>query len=710
MTMIHFGKINFFQKLKKSNSVSRWAWACLIFLVAVCWQSCGSRAEAPVVVHLDGPWYRASGHASDTILDTAAYPFEAISRSELQNLAKLLPATQGYLWLRTSFAVPETLHDKQLGLFLGRITMADQTWLNGSLIGAEGSFPPRVWSAWNVFRNYSVPTNLLYHNRDNTLLIKVYVGGEGSLADKPFLAEKQRTDLSYWSKLLSNVLINGMAATLMVVFGLYHLILFARRPKEKESLSFALLSILGAIYLGNFYAGYIPWFRINPPDFLLFQKIVASMSIYIVAFLFASFVRDFLGRKESKPVFLIRLALMLVPLLIVLVLPNYSLLRQLRGPITAIFLLPMAAYSLYMVIDSLRKHNKDAFALLTGVSPLFVTALLDIILHNIFQLNELPYFAGFGFPLMIMSLLFILASRFAAARSEAENLNINLEGLVEERTSALSATNDTLSNTLHQLEQTQHIAEKDMKMAIQVQRSFYPKQAPKTARWDCAYQFLPMAGVSGDVFDFYLKPNGQDSELDGIGLFDISGHGIAAGLIGMITKSIAANCFAEGRDTSLKQVIEEINQRLMREKGEVENYATGLILRLSNEIIEYVNAGHTELLHRSADTGRVNIVNLPDGRDFKGRFLGIEGLPNQFMTLKFRIRPGDLILAYTDCLIEKRNPAGLEFGIDRLIEVFGQAQGQNSTAILAWIMEELADFCEGTAQNDDLTAILLKKR
>ena len=41
------------------------------------------------------------------------------------------------------------------------------------------------------------------------------------------------------------------------------------------------------------------------------------------------------------------------------------------------------------------------------------------------------------------------------------------------------------------------------------------------------------------------------------------------------------------------------------------------MLRLSDSVVEYVNAGHTDLLFRSAENGQVHVVNLPDGRDFK---------------------------------------------------------------------------------------------
>ncbi|MBU0935614.1 MAG: serine/threonine-protein phosphatase, partial [Spirochaetes bacterium] len=673
--------------------------ALSLSLLTACQPLDDSRSE------LNGGWSWAAAYAADSVEMAQNYRFEALDPALLADLTSLVPNGEGYLWLRTSFRLPSIDPTLHYSLYLGRITMADQTWLNDSLIGSDGSYPPRLWSAWNVHRNYSVPASLLRDSADNQLLVKVYIGHEGSLAGQPFIAASPVTKRFVWGKTFTSSTVNAGAAILMVVFALYHIVLFLRRRRERESLSFALLSLLGALYLSNFFIGYLPQFRAAPPDFLLFQKIVAGMTIYPIAFLFASFVRDFLGLSERRSVYWLRVAAMVLPLLIILFLPDYRLLKALRGILTLIFLLPLAVYSVVLVISALLKRRQEAIALLVGVSPLFITALLDILLHNLLQFDELPYFIGYGFPLVILSLLFILAGRFATARTEAENLNTNLERLVEERTAQLSSVNDSLSATLVKLEDARKIAEIDMKMAAHVQASFYPQGVPRSSIWECAYEFRPVAGVSGDVFDFYLRQN----ELHGLGLFDISGHGIAAGLVGMITKSIAANCFSDGHETSLKTVLEQVDQRLVQEKGEVENHATGLLLRFEDTQVEYVNAGHTELLHRGAG-GRVNAVNLPDGRDFKGRMLGIENMNSSFSVLKFRVRPGDMIMAYTDCLLESRNAAGEEFGLERLQDAFSRAPDQHCDAVLAWILEELADFVEGQPLRDDLTVIVLKRR
>jgi sigma-B regulation protein RsbU (phosphoserine phosphatase) len=73
-----------------------------------------------------------------------------------------------------------------------------------------------------------------------------------------------------------------------------------------------------------------------------------------------------------------------------------------------------------------------------------------------------------------------------------------------------------------------------MDMASNVQATLFPPTPPEVNGWDIAFVFRPMAGVSGDMYDFYT----EGDTLNGVALFDVSGHGIASGLITMIARTV----------------------------------------------------------------------------------------------------------------------------------------------------------------------------
>lgn len=81
----------------------------------------------------------------------------------------------GYAWYRIAFTVPDKALREELQLLLGRIDDVDATYLNGTLVGSMGKFPPNDASAWNIQRSYAIPAGLL--KKKNTLAVRVYDGG-----------------------------------------------------------------------------------------------------------------------------------------------------------------------------------------------------------------------------------------------------------------------------------------------------------------------------------------------------------------------------------------------------------------------------------------------------------------------------------------------------------------------------------------------------
>ncbi|MFW5710950.1 MAG: PP2C family protein-serine/threonine phosphatase [Spirochaetota bacterium] len=665
--------------------------------------------------------------------ETTHDDFSPLTGEQLHSLEDLLPEGEGVLWLKKEFKKPsqKVLADSELlGLFLGRITMADVTYLNGRVIGRTGRFAPDFFSEWNTYRHYTFPADLLRER--NTLLVKVYVGHEGALVDAPFLAPPQVSG-RHWRRqtFFANYLNMGISLVMLVI-SLYHFWLFLKRRRERENLYFALLNLAGAIYLTNFFVTLLPGYGEWTLSFTLFQRVVANSMIYVITLFTALFVRTFLRRAEHSVIRAVVLVLIGIPIVMSFLLPDYQALREMRALMLS-FIVPVLLYIIYMLVRAAADRQKDAQVLLIGMSPLFITVMADIVIHNYLQLYQLPYIGGYGFPLMIFALLFILAGRFAEARNEAEDLNINLEQKVEKRTEELAHANLRLQATLDQLQAAQQIAAKDMAMAVRVQQSFYPERAPRSEHWDTGLVFQPANGVAGDLYDFFI----EGKELYGAALFDVSGHGISSGLVAMLAKAIIARNFIRRSGDKLSSITHSINSELISQKGEIENYVTGILLRLhkrpggnqpdsgrQSTLVEFVNAGHTQPLVMKAGTGRVHDLG---SHSRQGSILGIPDLPAQYPTMRMKMEPGDLLLLYSDALSETMNYAGRQFGsegIRRALEaaVTKETAGAgvapvNTTPTAQQIADSLqtavrryAGLKPDEPLKDDLTIIALRRR
>jgi serine phosphatase RsbU (regulator of sigma subunit) len=306
-----------------------------------------------------------------------------------------------------------------------------------------------------------------------------------------------------------------------------------------------------------------------------------------------------------------------------------------------------------------------------------------------------------------------LAGQFNRMTEEIKTHRGHLEELVERRTeqlleakNELEKTNENLTETNQHLQEVRRIMDLDMKMAVNVQSNFFLKSVPRSADWDIGFLFKPMSGVSGDMYDIYTD---SSDRITGVAMMDVSGHGIASGLVTMIAKTISSRIFSSlYADVRLNLIVDEINNELINNLGTVGNYLTGIMLKFDYEQgqVEYVNAGHTEMLFKR---GKTAIVAPSDGRPFKGLFLGLEAMRSSSIMLTFKIRQGDILFLYSDCLIESTNPDGEEFDIGKVISLLDEMPEMTANEIAQYVLKKLVEFTGNDSFNDDLTLIAIKK-
>ncbi len=247
--------------------------------------------------------------------------------------------------------------------------------------------------------------------------------------------------------------------------------------------------------------------------------------------------------------------------------------------------------------------------------------------------------------------------------------------------------------------------DQDMDMAAHVQAGILPARPPESTEWDLFFIFKPVTPVSGDFYDFYMSGD----TLHGISMFDVSGHGVSAGLITMIAKSIVFRVFKNSERFPLNNLLERVNEELVKEIGHLENFLTGVILRFKGDSVEYVNAGHTQLLCRRAGDGSVAIINRDDA-DFRGPFLGVPDMVTKFKLMGFTVSPGDQILIYSDALIEARGEDNKHYGLARLMDAFRGAPAGTSKDTTDYIIHDVKQFLRDRPFRDDLTVILLTRK
>jgi phosphoserine phosphatase RsbU/P len=317
---------------------------------------------------------------------------------------------------------------------------------------------------------------------------------------------------------------------------------------------------------------------------------------------------------------------------------------------------------------------------------------------------------------MVMVVLFSIAlsDRINTMRKELKVLNEHLEDKVRERTEELRAAmeeleamNEVLTQVNKDIEESNTRYKTDMKMAADVQTAFLPLEPPQSDDYDIALLFKPMSGVSGDFYDFYQT----DGRIDGVGIFDVSGHGISSGLLTLLAQSTIHRNFKSLHNDKLGDMMNKINTSLIEEIGHTSSYITGILLRFRDSFVEYANSGHPELIYRSGKTKIAGKVIPPGGESIVGPLLGIDMLKENFKSIKLQFNRGDFLLAYTDSLSESRNPQGEDHNERRIIKSLQEAPDGTAMEMLGYIMEQFYSFTgKENKLNDDITVICIKKK
>jgi len=187
----------------------------------------------------------------------------------------------------------------------------------------------------------------------------------------------------------------------------------------------------------------------------------------------------------------------------------------------------------------------------------------------------------------------------------------------------------------------------------------------------------------------------------GFVMADVSGEGIPAALIMTVFRALLRTQFRAGSDTAV--IAREMNNLLPEFSGGID-FVTALIgiLNPGNGEFSYTNCGHNPPLLLRQD-GRVDL--LPKD----GPLLGVLKDAG-FQSATTTLMPGDLLLLYTDGIVEVMSKIGEEFGLERLLQVLHENQTLAAAQIINEVILATQRFSEVPSFRDDVTLTVVQRR
>jgi serine phosphatase RsbU (regulator of sigma subunit) len=241
--------------------------------------------------------------------------------------------------------------------------------------------------------------------------------------------------------------------------------------------------------------------------------------------------------------------------------------------------------------------------------------------------------------------------------------------------------------------------EEELSVGRKIQRSLLPASSPSFAGWQFNDLYRPARQVGGDLYDYFVLPDGGHRL--GLVIGDVAGQGVPAALF-MATSRTLIRSLALA-DLTPESTLCEANKLILQDSpSDMFLSAFYGILDTRKGTLSFANAGHNPpLLYRKA---RGDFLELYA----RGILLCVQdriSLEEKFVT----IDRNDILVLYTDGVTEAMNKHEEEFGVDRLRQAIADHAGESAAQILYGIVGAIDSFVGETEQLDDLTLVVAKR-
>jgi serine phosphatase RsbU (regulator of sigma subunit) len=262
---------------------------------------------------------------------------------------------------------------------------------------------------------------------------------------------------------------------------------------------------------------------------------------------------------------------------------------------------------------------------------------------------------------------------------------------------AHQAATAVVNNQLYKESAERLRLQQELNVAREIQASFLPDANPDIPGCDVASIWQAARQVSGDFYDFLPRSDGTW----GIVIADVSDKGVPAALFMALCRTIIRTVGFNRKDPG--EVLTRVN-RIINIDARSDLFVTVFyaVWDPKTNMIAFANGGHNPPILMNK-RGEIRLLKAP------GIALGI--LPDiDIKTRTTQLRADDTLILYTDGVSEAINEDFDEFGMDRLYLTARAARKKGAQAIVHAISESIHDHAGATAQFDDVTLVVMKRK
>lgn len=533
--------------------------------------------------------------------------------------------------------------DETLSIFFPYLTNVYKVYWNGEKVAEGGIFEDNKIILNGSVSNFNVkiPDHLIKEGRNELYIhlisdvkeeMSIY-GGSNFVIDRITENEKRKSER-----------IELMLLFVYGYVGIYHLLLFIKRPKERYNLFFGGFGLFISIY---------NYTRSNAIHEYILDPLIVIKIEYPILFLTSAFsllfFEEFLTKKLTW-ISKVYLGFVICISVLTLILDRPGTWHVLK--VWQKTMLPLILYVIYLMIKAFRSGDKDAKRVVIGFIVLIVTVLADLI----GAMRIIPSFINFGlgkygFMAFVVGIAFVLANKFLRVHNEVEELNANLEQKVIERTEQLQKTLSEVQNLKLQQDGDYFLTSLLIRPLMvntvkskYVSIDFYIKQKKTFEFKNKTYEIggdiciANQINLRGKDYTIFINGDAMGKSIQGAG---------GALVLGVVFRAVIARTQMNTQNDMLPEMwlkncfIELQNVFVSFDGSMLISVVMGLIEE-NTGMMYFINAEHPWcVLYRD---GKASFIE----HDTVTRKIGILGLDGQLVIKTFHLQVGDIVIIGSD--------------------------------------------------------------
>lgn len=241
--------------------------------------------------------------------------------------------------------------------------------------------------------------------------------------------------------------------------------------------------------------------------------------------------------------------------------------------------------------------------------------------------------------------------------------------------------------------------EKELDITSSIQKSILPNKKLNSPHFDMGVMSMPAKMMGGDFYDYSAFNENEYT----FSVADVSGKSLPAALFMAVSSSVLRTIGTEKHDPA--EILYKAND-LIYADSQSGMFVT-LFYTVYNAItreLTFGSAGHNEQFVYRHDSKEIEELHT------NGRPLGVidSELHGKFGQGKTYLRAGDVLILYTDGVIEAINEKGEEFGVEKFKEIIRENHLLTADQMVKRIYREVQDFAGNEPQFDDFTLMVVK--